>query len=75
MYVGIEGEIYKHYINLVLLRLHSNFLYIRLGYAIQFHKILVHFGMCTLNSIMTSCHMFMGFNCYSSRVVRVLIMI
>ena len=64
-------EIYGHYIDLI----HSNFLYIRLGCAIQFHKSLVHFGMCTPNSIMTACHMFMGFNGYSPHVVCVLIMI
>ena len=65
---------YWHYIDLILLQLHLKILDIRLGCAIQFHTTFLYFGMCTLNSIMTPCHMFMGFNWYSPRVVRVLIM-
>ena len=42
-------EIYGYY----LLRLHLNFLYIRLECVIQFHESLIYFGMCTLNSRMT----------------------
>ena len=65
------GKICGHYIGLV----HSNFLYIGLGCAIQFLTRLVYFGMCTPNSIMTPCHIFMELNGYLPCVVRVLIMI